>query len=231
MEEEELDELTDEQLSALDRMIENLPKNDRSSPMRNDNTRNGIALKRGRTSSFEGLTDEQLAAIDNEVERFSPKRNRAHLIESPLAQPQEDFADFGEFTETQLNTLDHEVEQFASNQQNDQQQRQQYSDTNEPNGNERTTHMNTITASQLELARAVFDDDESGPSFDHLECLRSHFKHDRFRDKQWDIIRAVMIEKRDVCAVMATGYGKSLCFQVLDWFFFSIFHLILDLKK
>lgn len=49
---------------------------------------------------------------------------------------------------------------------------------------------------------------------DHLECLRSRFKHNSFHEKQWEIIRAVMIEKRDVCAVMATGYGKSLCFQV-----------------
>lgn len=216
MEEEELDEFTDEQLSALDRMVENLPKNYHSSPMRNDNARNEIVLKRGRTSSFDGLTDEQMAAIDNEVEnvhkRFSPKRDRTNLIESSSIQLQEELADFGELTETQFNSLDREVEQFNTKQQNDQQQRLQQQ---HPNENERPTHTNTITASQLELARAVFDDDDDNePSFDQLECLRSRFKHSGFRDKQWEIIRALMIEKRDVCAVMATGYGKSLCFQV-----------------
>lgn len=73
-----------------------------------------------------------------------------------------------------------------------------------------------LTPEQLELAAAVFDDDDDHhePSLEHLDCLISRFKHDRFREKQWEIIRTVMIEKRDVCAVMATGYGKSLCFQV-----------------
>lgn len=77
-----------------------------------------------------------------------------------------------------------------------------------------------ITPEQLELAAAVFDDDDDHhePSLEHLDCLISRFKHDRFREKQWEIIRTVMIERRDVCAVMATGYGKSLCFQVILFF-------------
>lgn len=66
-----------------------------------------------------------------------------------------------------------------------------------------------------ELAAAVFEDDnDSEPSLEHLKCLISRFKHDKFRKNQWDIIRAVMIEKRDAFAVLSTGYGKSLCFQV-----------------
>lgn len=192
MDDEDLDEFTDEQFIALDRMVENLPKNEQNRPNRG----NVSALKRGRTSSFEGITDEQLAAIDNEVENV----NKSLCSKRSRLKPQEeDLADFGELTSTQLNSLDQEVETFTLQRQ--QQQRQQ--------------HTTTLTASQLELAAAVFDDDENEPSFDHLECLRTRFKHDRFRDKQWEIIRAVMIEKRDVCAVMATGYGKSLCFQVL----------------
>lgn len=215
MDDDGLEEFTDEQLSALDLIIENLPQNDRSSPMRSENARNGIALKRGRTSSFEGLTDEQLAAIDIEVENVSksvsPKRTR--MIESAAAELYEDLAGFDELTATQFISLDHEVERFTSRQQHQQQPLQQHSHAN---GNGQTTHTNTITASQVELAAALFDDadDVNGPSSDHLECLRKRFKHDRFREKQWEIIRAVMIEKRDVCAVMATGYGKSLCFQV-----------------
>lgn len=57
-----------------------------------------------------------------------------------------------------------------------------------------------------------FDDDETEPQMEHVECLRSKFRHSSFREKQWDIIKTLN-EKRDVCAVMATGYGKSLCYQ------------------
>lgn len=51
------------------------------------------------------------------------------------------------------------------------------------------------------------------PTAQHLQCLQSHFGHSEFRPKQWDIIRSIMVEKRDNCVIMPTGYGKSLCFQ------------------
>ncbi len=46
-----------------------------------------------------------------------------------------------------------------------------------------------------------FDDDGS-PMMEHLECLKSKFHHGAFRAKQWDIIKTIIKEKRDVCAVM-----------------------------
>lgn len=58
-----------------------------------------------------------------------------------------------------------------------------------------------------------FFNNGSEPEMEHLECLKSKFGLTSFRQKQWDIIRAVMYDKKDVSAVMATGYGKSLCFQ------------------
>ncbi|KFM69974.1 Werner syndrome ATP-dependent helicase, partial [Stegodyphus mimosarum] len=30
---------------------------------------------------------------------------------------------------------------------------------------------------------------------------------------QWKIIHSVLVQHKDVSAVMATGYGKSLCYQ------------------
>lgn len=109
-----------------------------------------------------------------------------------------------DFGDGQLMALDRMVENFSKNARDD-------GDENPPK-----RHKKKSTAEQDELAAALFDDADDGsePSLDHLDCLLSRFKHDRFREKQWEIIRAVMIEKRDVCAVMATGYGKSLCFQV-----------------
>lgn len=81
----------------------------------------------------------------------------------------------------------------------------QLTPTSEPAG-----PMSTMT--QIDL-NAEFANKECEPEMEHLECLKSKFKHETFRSKQWEIIRTVMEEKRDVCAVAATGYGKSLCFQ------------------
>lgn len=45
------------------------------------------------------------------------------------------------------------------------------------------------------------------------EVLKRCFGHDRFRPEQERAIRAIM-GKRDVLAVMSTGAGKSLIYQV-----------------
>lgn len=47
----------------------------------------------------------------------------------------------------------------------------------------------------------------------HIEYLEKYFGHTNFRPLQWDIINSIMNLKKDVCAIMATGYGKSLCYQ------------------
>jgi Werner syndrome ATP-dependent helicase len=47
----------------------------------------------------------------------------------------------------------------------------------------------------------------------YLNTLKQWYKFPNFRDKQLDIIRSIIEDKRDVCAIMFTGSGKSLCFQ------------------
>jgi Werner syndrome ATP-dependent helicase len=44
--------------------------------------------------------------------------------------------------------------------------------------------------------------------------LLETYGYPNFRDKQRDIIEAVVKRKVDVCCVMATGYGKSICYQL-----------------
>ena len=52
------------------------------------------------------------------------------------------------------------------------------------------------------------------PSYeDARRILREHWGYDDFRPGQWDIIRPI-VEGRDVLAILPTGGGKSICYQV-----------------
>ena len=46
-----------------------------------------------------------------------------------------------------------------------------------------------------------------------LETLKEYWGYDSFRPKQEDIVRAAL-EGKDVLAILPTGGGKSVCFQV-----------------
>ena len=48
------------------------------------------------------------------------------------------------------------------------------------------------------------------PSPSHLEVLKRVFGHNQFREHQWEIIEALMVGKKDVCAVMATGEWNGI---------------------
>jgi len=47
----------------------------------------------------------------------------------------------------------------------------------------------------------------------YQEVLKEYFGFDEFREYQLDVQKAIIEKKRDVCAIMFTGAGKSLCFQ------------------
>ncbi|XP_062069753.1 bifunctional 3'-5' exonuclease/ATP-dependent helicase WRN isoform X1 [Lepus europaeus] len=51
------------------------------------------------------------------------------------------------------------------------------------------------------------------PSAKQVICLKTYFGHFSFKPVQWKVIHSVLEERRDNVVVMATGYGKSLCFQ------------------
>lgn len=61
------------------------------------------------------------------------------------------------------------------------------------------------------MNKTILEKDAPGP--EHLEVLSKIFGHKSFRPFQWKIINSIMNNRRDVCAIMATGYGKSLCYQ------------------
>ncbi|XP_052018497.1 bifunctional 3'-5' exonuclease/ATP-dependent helicase WRN isoform X3 [Apodemus sylvaticus] len=51
------------------------------------------------------------------------------------------------------------------------------------------------------------------PNAKQINCLKTYFGHCSFKPVQWKVIHSVLEERRDNVVVMATGYGKSLCFQ------------------
>lgn len=48
---------------------------------------------------------------------------------------------------------------------------------------------------------------------DYKKILQKYFKYDDFRDKQLEIIKCILENKRDTLVIMFTGAGKSLCYQ------------------
>ncbi|KAK5644876.1 hypothetical protein RI129_006176 [Pyrocoelia pectoralis] len=63
------------------------------------------------------------------------------------------------------------------------------------------------------IAKSNAVNSEAAPQKEYLEVLERCFGHKSFRPMQWKIISSIINERRDNCSIMATGYGKSLCFQ------------------
>ncbi|XP_075718297.1 bifunctional 3'-5' exonuclease/ATP-dependent helicase WRN [Rhinoderma darwinii] len=51
------------------------------------------------------------------------------------------------------------------------------------------------------------------PNVHQISCLKTYFGHSNFKPVQWKVIHSILKERRDNLVVMATGYGKSLCYQ------------------
>src|SRR5258706_14245586 len=56
--------------------------------------------------------------------------------------------------------------------------------------------------------------DEKKTDFDYEKCLFDFFGYHNFRPKQKEIIQTIVEKRMDVCCVMATGYGKNICYQL-----------------
>uniref|UniRef100_A0A674IR57 Bifunctional 3'-5' exonuclease/ATP-dependent helicase WRN n=1 Tax=Terrapene triunguis TaxID=2587831 RepID=A0A674IR57_9SAUR len=72
-----------------------------------------------------------------------------------------------------------------------------------------------FTSNKAKYACIVFPSDPLLPVPSEIEvtCLKTYFGHSSFKPVQWKVISSVLQDRRDNLVVMATGYGKSLCFQ------------------
>jgi RecQ family ATP-dependent DNA helicase len=46
------------------------------------------------------------------------------------------------------------------------------------------------------------------------KILKKYWNFNNLKDAQFNIISEILIHKRDVCAILATGFGKSICYQL-----------------
>lgn len=194
MDEDEFNELSDEQLAAIDEDVANLSRCTESEEDENNQNNANQTPEIAPTQFFAEVSDAQFRTLDFNIE----KRCNGGQLQNDEAEEL-----FSSFTDEQFNAMDRAAE-TVNNQ----------IPQNDGNRQNRSVNESIVTASQLELAAAVFEDEENDePTLEHLHCLRTKFNHTQFREKQWEIIDAVMNKRQDVSAVMATGYGKSLCFQ------------------
>ncbi|GFT86202.1 werner syndrome ATP-dependent helicase [Nephila pilipes] len=87
------------------------------------------------------------------------------------------------------------------------------SDSPTENDNNDDNSLDTSNEDSVLLPSNKEDFDCDPPADEHFRILKQFFGHASFRPMQWKIIHTVIVEQKDVSAVMATGYGKSLCYQ------------------
>ena len=48
----------------------------------------------------------------------------------------------------------------------------------------------------------------------YVNVLKKYFGYDTLKDIQYKIINNILKKNKDVCAILATGFGKSMCYQL-----------------
>ncbi|XP_078494279.1 bifunctional 3'-5' exonuclease/ATP-dependent helicase WRN isoform X1 [Ciona intestinalis] len=74
-------------------------------------------------------------------------------------------------------------------------------------------NMEDSKSSDLDTSTTLDDPNYIAPEKQYTDVLKEYFGHSKFRPMQWKIINTALNDGRDQCVVMATGYGKSLCYQ------------------
>jgi RecQ family ATP-dependent DNA helicase len=49
---------------------------------------------------------------------------------------------------------------------------------------------------------------------EYNKILKKYWNYDSLKPTQFEIIKKMLVYKKDVCAILATGFGKSICYQL-----------------
>ncbi len=49
---------------------------------------------------------------------------------------------------------------------------------------------------------------------EYNKILKKYFGYSSLKEEQYTVIDNIINKKRDVCAILATGFGKSICYQL-----------------
>ena len=49
---------------------------------------------------------------------------------------------------------------------------------------------------------------------EYNKILKKYFGYSSLKEEQYTVIDNIINKKRDVCAILATGFGKSVCYQL-----------------
>ncbi|GBN16085.1 Werner syndrome ATP-dependent helicase [Araneus ventricosus] len=149
-------------------------------------------------SEFKGDVKEDVT-----IDEFS--ENEIQPSDDEWGSNPDDFDDMIKACEHAENSIN-SIEDVSSDPPTDNEDQNDYLDNEENN-------LNTSNEDNLLVPSKNDDFDCDPPSDEHFRILKQFFGHASFRPMQWKIVHSVLVEQKDVCAVMATGYGKSLCYQ------------------
>ncbi len=51
-------------------------------------------------------------------------------------------------------------------------------------------------------------------NLEYNKMLKKYWGYDSLKPTQFEIIKKMLVNKKDVCAILATGFGKSVCYQL-----------------
>ncbi|CAL1287819.1 unnamed protein product [Larinioides sclopetarius] len=155
------------------------------------------------TSALDAISEVKDAKEDITIDEFS--ENEIQPSDDEWGSNPEDFDDMIKACEDVEHSFN-SIEDPSSDPPTDNEDQNDHLDNEESNLNS-SNEDNLLVPSNDD----VFDCDP--PSDEHFRILKQFFGHASFRPMQWKIIHSVLVEHKDVSAVMATGYGKSLCYQ------------------
>ncbi|XP_030335267.1 Werner syndrome ATP-dependent helicase homolog isoform X8 [Strigops habroptila] len=162
-------------------------------------------------ATLAGFWEEDLK--EEAAERGNTVEDRAAAASSKDKADREDFMSL-DITEQELQVLEYQAaEEFAK----EAAAEEACSTDNEQNLSYVIESDEELEMEMLKMKLSLFSPTKDPllplPSERHSTCLKTCFGHSSFKPVQWKVINSLLEDRRDNLVVMATGYGKSLCYQ------------------